>query len=145
MENCPYCDAPGSYREATDGSCYVCGMMLPNLSGKNEPGVATAVAEPADEAAEPSGTPGRDEPTIVEEPVVEPSAAPTIFMQNTEPPAIDLIQAQLEVNTKQLGTVVSQLMRLNGPTLQVSAYCFPYGIPVPEWFRLEVNIRNAGR
>ena len=60
-------------------------------------------------------------------------------------PAIDLIQAQLEVNAKQLGPVVSQLMRLNGPTLQVSASCFPYGIPVPEWFRLEVNIRNAGR
>jgi hypothetical protein len=36
-------------------------------------------------------------------------------------------------------------MRLNGPAVQVTAYCFPYGIPVPEWYRVEVDIRNAGR
>ena len=54
MENCPYCDAPGSYREATDGSCYVCGMMLPNLSGQTPPSVATAVVEHVHEAEEES-------------------------------------------------------------------------------------------
>jgi hypothetical protein len=58
-------------------------------------------------------------------------------------PAIDLIQAQLEVNSKQIGPVVGQLMHLNGPSLQVTARCFPYGIPVPEWYRIELSIRNA--
>ncbi len=91
MENCPYCDAPGSYREATDGSCYVCGMMLPNLSGQNAPNVATAIMEHDHEAEEHAPevveTPGRDESTIV----VEPRSAPTIVMQGSEPPAIDLI------------------------------------------------------
>ncbi|MEO5830783.1 MAG: hypothetical protein ABIQ36_09470 [Rhodanobacter sp.] len=58
-------------------------------------------------------------------------------------PAIDLIKAQLQVDTNQLGPVVSQLMHLNSPNLQVTAYCFPYGIPYPEWYRIEVNLRNA--
>lgn len=58
-------------------------------------------------------------------------------------PAIDLIQAQLEVNTKQIGPVVGQLMQLNSPALQVTARCFPYGIPVPDLYRVEVSIRNA--
>lgn len=58
-------------------------------------------------------------------------------------PAIDLIRAHIEVDRKQLGPVVSQLMQLNGPAMQVTAHCFPYGIPVPEWYRVELNIRNA--
>ena len=59
-------------------------------------------------------------------------------------PAIDLVRAQLEVKAAQLGSTVSQLMKLNGPQMQVSASCFPYGIPVPEVFRLELEIRKGG-
>lgn len=85
MENCPFCDAPGSYREATDGSCYVCGMMLPDLEAK--PDVATAIHEPLEQTPEPAETANREEPTIV----VEPRSAPTVFMEGSDPPAIDLI------------------------------------------------------
>lgn len=59
-------------------------------------------------------------------------------------PAIDLIRASIEVKTETLGTTVSQLMQMNGRELQVTAACFPYGIPRPEVFRLEVDIRKGG-
>jgi WD40 repeat protein/serine/threonine protein kinase len=87
MENCPYCDAPGSYREATDGSCYVCGMMLPDLEVKNEPNIATAIHEPLEQMSEPAEPSNREEPTVV----AEPRSAPTVFMEGSDPPAIDLI------------------------------------------------------
>ena len=58
-------------------------------------------------------------------------------------PAIDVIRGSLEVPGGKLGSVVSSLMNLNGPELQVTAGCFPYGIPVPESFRVDVEIRKA--
>jgi len=59
-------------------------------------------------------------------------------------PAIDLIRANLEVRGGQLGPTVSQLMKLNSPELQVTATCFPYGIQVPDVFRVELEIRKGG-
>lgn len=57
-------------------------------------------------------------------------------------PRIDLVRAHFEVAGNALGPTVTQLMRLNGPELQVTAQCFPYGTPKPEVFRLEVDIRT---
>jgi hypothetical protein len=59
-------------------------------------------------------------------------------------PAIDLIRASLEVKGEQLGSTIASLMHLNGPEVQVTAGCFPYGIPVPDVFRLELEIRKGG-
>ena len=59
-------------------------------------------------------------------------------------PAIDLIRATIEVKPAQLGATVSQLMHLNGPEVQVTAQCFPHGIPRPDVFRLEVEMRKGG-
>jgi WD40 repeat protein/serine/threonine protein kinase len=84
MENCPYCDAPGSYREATDGSCYVCGMMLPTQSGKGEPATVGTAAQAADEVVE-AGT--HEEATVLLEP-----SAPTVTGDTTDVAAIQLIQ-----------------------------------------------------
>jgi hypothetical protein len=58
-------------------------------------------------------------------------------------PAIDLIRASLEVPSAKLGPTVQSLMQLNGKELQVTAACFPYGIPVPEIFRVDVDIRKG--
>lgn len=59
-------------------------------------------------------------------------------------PAIDRIEAQLEVTQSQLGATFTRLMTMNSDKLQVTARCFPYGQPVPEVFRLEVDIRQHG-
>lgn len=58
-------------------------------------------------------------------------------------PAIDLLRGSLEVPGSKLGSTLSNLMNLNGPGLQVTASCFPYGIPVPEVFRVEVEISKS--
>ena len=58
-------------------------------------------------------------------------------------PAIDRIRGSLEVKSGQLGQTVAQLMQLNGEELQVTAQCFPYGIPKPEVFRIEVEVSKA--
>ena len=58
-------------------------------------------------------------------------------------PAIDRIRGSLEVKAGQLGHTVAQLMELNGRELQVTAECFPYGIPKPEVFRIEVEVSKA--
>jgi hypothetical protein len=58
-------------------------------------------------------------------------------------PAIDLIRGSLEVKAGQLGQTVAQLMQMNGKELQVTAECFPYGIPKPEVFRVEVELRKG--
>jgi len=57
-------------------------------------------------------------------------------------PAIDLIKAEIEVSQAQLGRTLTQLMTLNEQGMQVTASCFPYGIPKPEVFRLQVDIRQ---
>jgi hypothetical protein len=59
-------------------------------------------------------------------------------------PAIDLVRATIEVRPAQLGATVSQLMHLNGPEVQVTTECFPHGMPRPDVFRLEVEMRKAG-
>jgi hypothetical protein len=59
-------------------------------------------------------------------------------------PAIDRVYGQFEVKPQQLGQLVSQLMGANNETLEVITHCFPYGIPDPEVYRLEVDFR-AGR
>lgn len=58
-------------------------------------------------------------------------------------PAIDRIRASLEVKAGQLGHTVAQIMEMNGRELQVTAECFPYGIPKPEVFRIEVEVSKA--
>lgn len=89
MENCPFCGAPGSYRESADGCCYVCGMMLPDSQATSK---STSVQLQA-EASAAASTDIADAP---------PSNAATIEMQpptfvpplkdTVEPPAIKLIQ-----------------------------------------------------
>lgn len=58
-------------------------------------------------------------------------------------PAIDRIIGVLEVKGPKLGSTISGFMQMNGPDLQVTAQCFPHGIPKPEWFRVEVNIDRS--
>jgi hypothetical protein len=55
-------------------------------------------------------------------------------------PAIDRIVGVIEVDSKQLGPAISSFMQMNGTNLQVTAQCFPYGIPKPEVFRVQVEI-----
>ena len=57
-------------------------------------------------------------------------------------PAIDLIKATLEVPREQMGPAVAGIMSLNSSSMQVVATCFPYGIPNPEVFRLDVEIAS---
>ena len=58
-------------------------------------------------------------------------------------PAIDLIRASLEVRGDKLGSTVASLMELNGRELQVTAACFPYGITVPDVFRVDLDLRRG--
>ncbi|UXI70050.1 hypothetical protein [Tahibacter amnicola] len=60
-------------------------------------------------------------------------------------PAIDLVRAHFEVKAENLGPLVDHLMKMNGPDFQVTAQCFPYGIPKPDLFRIEADIRNPAR
>jgi hypothetical protein len=55
-------------------------------------------------------------------------------------PAIDRIVGVIEVDSNQLGPTISGFMQMNGTNLQVTAQCFPYGIPTPEVFRVQVEI-----
>ena len=57
-------------------------------------------------------------------------------------PAFDLVSLIIEVEGKQLGNVVSGFMKQNGRETQVTAEVFPYGIVVPDRYRLELNIRS---
>ncbi|MES1179153.1 MAG: hypothetical protein ABUL62_32865 [Myxococcales bacterium] len=59
-------------------------------------------------------------------------------------PVIDRIDAEFQVGPAQLGPTVSQLMQLNGPLLEVTAECFPYGITNPE-YRLQVSLQKSQR
>ena len=59
-------------------------------------------------------------------------------------PAIDLIRGSLVVKTGQLGSAITQLMQMNDQEIQVTATCFPYGIPKPDAFRVEVELRKGG-
>jgi hypothetical protein len=58
-------------------------------------------------------------------------------------PAIDRIQAQLDVPKAQLGKAITQLMEMNGPELQVNVTCFPNGIPKPDVFRVDASFQKA--
>ena len=57
-------------------------------------------------------------------------------------PAIDRLGLTIEVEGKQLGNTLAQFMRLNGREAQVTAECFPYGIIVPDRYRVELNINS---
>lgn len=57
-------------------------------------------------------------------------------------PRIDLIRASLEVKPDALGAVVTEVMHLNREGIQTTVQAFPYGLPYPEAFRLEVNIQK---
>ena len=57
-------------------------------------------------------------------------------------PRIDLIRSELQVPAQSLGQTVNQLMQLNGSDMQVTAQCFPYGIPKLDAFRVQVEIRT---
>lgn len=84
MENCPFCGAPGAYREAVDGCCYVCGMVLPTSLA------ASAEDEPAGDTASVSPAPKDAAPTIVMEPK-SPPTLPGASDESDETPAIQLI------------------------------------------------------
>lgn len=57
-------------------------------------------------------------------------------------PAIDRVTATGLTKAANLGTVIDQVMKLNTQELQVTASCFPYGIPVPDYFRVELEARR---
>jgi hypothetical protein len=57
-------------------------------------------------------------------------------------PAIDLIEAELQVSSSNVGSTVARLMQLNAPNLQVITECFPFGITNPE-FRLQVTLQKV--
>jgi|SRR5882724_6085731 len=57
-------------------------------------------------------------------------------------PVIDRIHLEMQVAPEQVGAAVSKLMHLNGPQLEVTAECFPYGITDPG-FRLQVKVQKA--
>jgi hypothetical protein len=58
-------------------------------------------------------------------------------------PAIDFIRATIEVKGELLGATLTRFMVLNGSDMQVTAECFPYGIPKPDIFRLQIDMRKA--
>jgi hypothetical protein len=57
-------------------------------------------------------------------------------------PKIDFIRATLEVDSRALGAVVTEVMHLNRQGIQTTLEAFPNGIPNPEIFRLEVEIQK---
>jgi len=57
-------------------------------------------------------------------------------------PAIDRVTASGLTKPGNLGSVLEQVMKLNSRELQVTASCFPYGIPVPDYYRVEVEARR---
>src|SRR5688572_198183 len=81
--NCPYCGAPGAQREAVDGCCYVCGMVLPDASTSES--VEAAAASDATET--PQATMAA---TIAHQPA--PPTAKVFDDDGTEVPAINLVQ-----------------------------------------------------
>jgi hypothetical protein len=60
-------------------------------------------------------------------------------------PVIDRVDLVIEVGAAQFGSTLTKFMQLNGPEAQVTAQCFPNGIPVPDNFRvgLEINVSPA--
>lgn len=87
MDNCPYCGAPGSFDEAVDGCCYVCGMVLPQSTISS----ATSPAAVDEEAAVP-------EQLATAAPAAPTPSSPGDNSQmvtvdvGTDPPAIQLIK-----------------------------------------------------
>jgi len=59
-------------------------------------------------------------------------------------PRIDHIIADLEFDKERFGPSFGQIMGLNSPRLQISAEVFPYGLPVPDLFRVRLDIRQPG-
>ena len=57
-------------------------------------------------------------------------------------PAIDIIRATLEVKADALGGVVTEVMQLNRQGIQTTVEAFPYGLPAPDVFRLDVKIQK---
>ena len=57
-------------------------------------------------------------------------------------PAIDRITASGLTKAGNLGSVIEQVMKLNGAELQVTASCFPYGVPRPDYYRIELEARR---
>ena len=85
--NCPYCGAPGAMREAVDGCCYVCGMVLPEASSA---GATMEAAEPSAAAPEPVKTTDDSmESTIALQPASSTAVAED---EGTDVPAIQLVQ-----------------------------------------------------
>ncbi len=92
MDNCPFCAAPGAYREAVDGCCYVCGMVLPDSSvepaGVEPVTELTSVSEAPAASATPDAAPPTGAPTVV---LDTPPAPVTMDDDAVEAPAIELI------------------------------------------------------
>jgi hypothetical protein len=53
-------------------------------------------------------------------------------------PAIDRIKATLDVQVRDAGTLVQDILSVNGKELQVSLDAFPYGIPDLEGIMINV-------
>ncbi|MGB7623082.1 MAG: hypothetical protein WBN92_12090 [Terriglobia bacterium] len=61
-------------------------------------------------------------------------------------PQIDRIEATLNVtNVADAGSLIDSLIAKSGAELQINLDVFPYGIPVVDGVRLEVNINPAIR
>ena len=60
-------------------------------------------------------------------------------------PAIDRIAAVLDVtNVATVGSIIGNIIKMQGAERQIGVVVFPYGIPVVDGVRLEVNIDQAG-
>ncbi|MBS0561782.1 MAG: hypothetical protein JSR21_17160, partial [Proteobacteria bacterium] len=55
---------------------------------------------------------------------------------------IDLIRLTIEVDGKNFGSTISKFMQQNGAAMQVTAECFPYGIVVPDRYRVEFTVNS---
>jgi len=61
-------------------------------------------------------------------------------------PAIDRITAVLDVtNVASAGTIIGNIIKLQSQQRQIGVVVFPYGIPVIDGVRLEVNIDQLVR
>ena len=59
-------------------------------------------------------------------------------------PRIDRVVADLTIPVENFGPAIARIMGANGPNLQVTAECFPNGLPRVDSFRVALDIRQPG-
>lgn len=61
-------------------------------------------------------------------------------------PAIDLVRATIDVQAATAGQLFQEIVGQSGEETQITLDAFPYGIPKPDWVRLNVVFeRNMNR